>query len=85
MKKDLTTKKVKNRSIWYFEDVLYLCWAWDKDAIKKDEISASVGKTIPRCREKIEDLKNKNLFDLYKKKFETGDFVGSGMQGSLNG
>lgn len=82
MKKDT---KVKNRSIWYFEDVLYLCWAWDKELIKKSEISASVGKTIPRCREKIEDLKNKNLFDLYKKKFETGDFVGSGMQGSLNG
>lgn len=73
MKKDT---KVKNRRIWYFEDILYLCWAWDKE-IKKGEISASVGKTIPRCREKVEDLKNKNLFDLYKKKFETGDFVGS--------
>ena len=79
MEKYVVTEKVKNRRIWYFEDILYLCWAWDKELIKKGEISASVGKDIRACKEKVEDLKNRNLFDLYKKKFETGDFVGSGV------
>lgn len=76
MKKDITTK-IKNRRIWYFEDILYLCWAWDKELISKWEIAFTVGKNTKSCKEKIEDLKNRNLFDLYKKKFETGDFVSS--------
>ncbi len=70
---------IKQKDIWYYEDILYMCWAWDKDLITKGDIAASIKKSLYACKEKVEYLKKKNLFELYKNRYETGDYIGSGV------
>lgn len=69
-------EKRKNKSVWYYEDILYLCWAWDKELIKRGDISWSVGKSISACKKKVEELKNDGLYEKYKQRFETGEYIG---------
>lgn len=72
----LNEDRKKNRGIWYYEDMLYMCWAWDKELINRGDIACSVGKNLCVCRKKIEELKNNGLFDVYKQRFESGDYIG---------
>lgn len=72
-----TIPKIEQKNIWYYEDTLYLCWAWDKELIPRGDIANSVGKSLSACRAKVEYLKKENLFEKYKMKYETGDYIGS--------
>lgn len=73
----MSEEKKTYNSVWYFEDTLYLCWAWDKELIKKGDIAMGIGKSLKACKTRVGQLKEKGLFTLYKDKYESGDYLGA--------
>lgn len=73
----MSKEKKTYNGVWSFEDILYLCWAWDKELITKSEIASGIGKNLEACKKKVEQLKEKGLFEIYKNKYENGDYLGA--------
>lgn len=69
---------MKRAIVWRYEELLYLCWAWDKELIPRGEVAYSLDKSLQTCTRKVAQLKNDGLYTKYKNKYETGVGVPAG-------